>query len=67
MVHLHFQVMDRATLDGMRTFPVTFTNIEVNQPYADDFAPEVVFEPGFFVLSSEAPAPAVTPSPGTRR
>jgi hypothetical protein len=53
MVHLHFQVMDRATLDGVRTFPVTFRNVEVNQPYADDFAPEVVFEPGFFVVATE--------------
>jgi hypothetical protein len=45
--------MDRATLDGLRTLPVTFSNVEVNQPYADDFAPEVVFEPGFFVVATE--------------
>ena len=53
MVHLHFQVMDRSTLDGVRTYPVTFRNIEVNQPYADDFAPDIVFEPGFFVVATD--------------
>jgi len=48
-VHLHFQVTDGPSLIGARTLPVRFTNVQVNQPSAEDFAPEVVFQPGFFV------------------
>lgn len=51
-VHLHFQVTDSPSLTAARTLPVEFTNVEVNEQFVDEYAPEIVFQPGFFVTAS---------------
>lgn len=48
-VHLHFQINDRPSMTGARTLPVKFSNVTVNEQFVEAYAPETVFQPGFFI------------------
>ena len=52
-VHLHFQISDRPSMMGARTLPVQFSNVTVNEQFVDAYAPETVFQPGFFINNLE--------------
>lgn len=48
-VHLHFQVTDGPSGSSARTFPVEFTNVQVNEHGVERYAPRMVFQSGYFV------------------
>jgi len=52
-VHLHFQINDRPSMTGARTLPVQFSNVTVNEQFVEVYAPETVFQPGFFISNGE--------------
>jgi hypothetical protein len=54
-VHLHFQVSDSPSMTDSRTFPVHFSNIHVNEAFADSFEPKLFFQPGFFITTARLP------------
>jgi len=54
-VHLHFQVSDSPSMTTSRTFPVHFSNIHVNEQFADSFEPTLFFQPGFFITTARLP------------
>jgi murein DD-endopeptidase MepM/ murein hydrolase activator NlpD len=54
-VHLHFQVSDSPSMSDSRTFPVHFSNIHVNEAFADSFEPKLFFQPGFFITTARLP------------
>lgn len=51
-VHLHFQISDGPSMLTSRTLPVQFSNIHVNEQFADQFEPRLIFQPGFFITSA---------------
>ncbi len=50
VVHLHYQVVDGPSLVSSRTLPVVFSSARVNSLFAHEYRPELMFQPGVFML-----------------